>query len=488
MPSTESEKQFMDLSRSLDSIVGELKKMNIPSIKEDIKKQGDIIERSLGNVKGSFRKGGRTKEDGDFLVGENGPEVVSLSAGSSVIPLDVSDLVDGLKNVSQLKDDLNDKILHYDKSKKAVVTYSGDFDIDFLKSQIEKQIAEDAAMDVADDGRGAKAVSALEKLQDKIKNSKNEVSGETVEDKIGKSAGPSAEEIKAERERLLRSDPESYFGKPKSLQKALDDYIANYKSKPDTSFNKTKRDELIEGAKPPKKEEIKKEEEKAVKEKTKSKEESAEKSVKEKPKKEKKEKGEGGGLFSKVKSSATEKATSGSSISSGISLLEKKTGLSNKAVDLGEKFGLSKEKSEKLLGSANKGAAKSIQALAKKASQPKSEDDGSKVVSEKPNLNPPPKPAPPAPEAKAAQTAASTPENTKPSKTEAPVKSETNEAVTKSENSSSSSASKPASSDSQMSKDDINDIKNLLSKMANALAGPLNINPSDPFRPDSRRI
>lgn len=484
MPSTESEKQFMDLSRSLDSIVGELKKMNIPSIKEDIKKQGDIIERSLGNVKGSFRKGGRTKEDGDFLVGENGPEVVSLSAGSSVIPLDVSDLVDGLKNVSQLKDDLNDKILHYDKSKKAVVTYSGDFDIDFLKSQIEKQIAEDAAMDVADDGSGAKAVSALGKLQERVKKSSVENKEGTVDQGINKKNGPSPEGIKAERERLLSEDPE-FYSDPKNLQEELDSYISSYNFGPGFAFNKTEEPGLSKKEKSKSKEESA---EKAVKEKTKSKEESAEKSVKEKPKKEKKEKGEGGGLFSKVKSSATEKATSGSSISSGISLLEKKTGLSNKAVDLGEKFGLSKEKSEKLLGSANKGAAKSIQALAKKASQPKSEDDGSKVVSEKPNLNPPPKPAPPAPEAKAAQTSASTPENTKPSKTEAPVKSETNEAVTKSENSSSSSASKPTSSDSQMSKDDINDIKNLLSKMANALAGPLNINPSDPFRPDSRRI
>lgn len=470
MPSSESEKQFMDLSRSLDSIVGELKKMNIPSIKDDIKKQGDIIERSLGNVKGSYRRGGKTKDDGDFLVGENGPEVVSLPAGSSIIPLDVSDLIDGLKNVSQLKDDLNDKVLNYDKSKKAVVTSTGDFDIDFLKSQIEKQMADDFLMDVDDGGSGAKAISALGKLQEKIKKSSTENKEGTVDQGINKKTGPTPDEIKAERERLLAEDPE-FYSDPKNLQDEIDSYISSYNFGPGFSFGKTKEQEL------------------AVKEKPKQKEESAEKAVKEKPKKEKKEKEEGGGLFAKAKSSAIGKIAGGSAISSGISLLEKKTGLGNKAVELGGKFGLSKEKSEKLLASGNKGAAKSIQALAKKVSQPKAnEEEGSKVVSEKPNLNPPPKPAPPAPEAKAAQTASSTPEKAKPSKTEAPAKSETSEAGSKSESPSSSSASKTASSDSQMSKEDITDIKSLLSKISNTLAGPLNVSSSEPFRPDSRRI
>jgi len=470
MPSSESEKQFMDLSRSLDSIVGELKKMNIPSIKDDIKKQGDIIERSLGNVKGSFRRGGKTKDDGDFLVGENGPEVVSLPAGSSIIPLDVSDLIDGLKNVSQLKDDLNDNVLNYDKSKKAVVTPTGDFDIDFLKSQIEKQMADDFLMDVDDGGSSAKAVSALGKLQEKIKKSSTENKEGTVDQGINKKTGPTPDEIKAERERLLAEDPE-FYSDPKNLQDEIDSYISSYNFGPGFSFGKTKEQEL------------------AVKEKPKQKEESAEKAVKEKPKKEKKEKEEGGGLFAKAKSSAIGKIAGGSAISSGISLLEKKTGLGNKAVELGGKFGLSKEKSEKLLASGNKGAAKSIQALAKKVSQPKAnEEEGSKVVSEKPNLNPPPKPAPPAPEAKAAQTASSTPEKAKPSKTEAPAKSETSEAGSKSESPSSSSASKTASSDSQMSKEDITDIKSLLSKISNTLAGPLNVSSSEPFRPDSRRI
>lgn len=470
MPSSESEKQFMDLSRSLDSIVGELKKMNIPSIKDDIKKQGDIIERSLGNVKGSYRRGGKTKDDGDFLVGENGPEVVSLPAGSSIIPLDVSDLIDGLKNVSQLKDDLNDKVLNYDKSKKAVVTSTGDFDIDFLKSQIEKQMADDFLMDVDDGGSSAKAVSALGKLQEKIKKSSTENKEGTVDQGINKKTGPTPDEIKAERERLLAEDPE-FYSDPKNLQDEIDSYISSYNFGPGFSFGKTKEQEL------------------AVKEKPKQKEESAEKAVKEKPKKEKKEKEEGGGLFAKAKSSAIGKIAGGSAISSGISLLEKKTGLGNKAVELGGKFGLSKEKSEKLLASGNKGAAKSIQALAKKVSQPKAnEEEGSKVVSEKPNLNPPPKPAPPAPEAKAAQTASSTPEKAKPSKTEAPAKSETSEAGSKSESPSSSSASKTASSDSQMSKEDITDIKSLLSKISNTLAGPLNVSSSEPFRPDSRRI
>ena len=174
MASTESEKQFIDLSRSLEGLVSELKKMNVSSIRDDIKKQGDVIERSLGNVKGSFRMGGKTKDDGNYLVGENGPEVVSLPNGSSIIPLDVSDLIEGLKNVSQLKGDLDDKILNYDKSNNIIVTPTGDYDIGFIKKQLEKEIADDAAMDVSDGGKSAEAVVALEKLQDKIKNAKPE--------------------------------------------------------------------------------------------------------------------------------------------------------------------------------------------------------------------------------------------------------------------------------------------------------------------------
>ena len=485
MSSTESEKQFIDLSRSLEGLVGELKKMNISSIKDDIKKQGDVIERSLGNVKGSFRRGGKTKDDGNYLVGENGPEVVSLPTGSSIIPLDVSDLIEGLKNVSKLKDDLDDKTLNYDKDKGVVVTPAGDFDIGFLKSQIEKQIAEDAAMDVSDGGKSAEAVVALEKLQDKIKNAKPESKEGSMDEKIGKSAGPSAEEIKAERERLLAEDYEFYTEYPKSLQDDLDSYISSYNSGPGSSLNKNAEPALTEKEKPNSKEE------RGGKEKDNSKEESAEKSSKKKNKKEKKEKeGTGEGLFSKGKSKVLDKISGGSAISTGLSILEKKSGLTDKAVNLGSKFGISGDKTEKLIGTANQKAVSKVQDLGKKSPKENTdkEDIKSKAVNEKPELNPPPKPAPP-PEPKPAPTAAPAPEKSKSANPEASSKSETTETASKSGTAEpASSGASNSSSGASLSNEDAKDIKSLLSKIANTLAGPLNISSPDPFRPDSRRI
>lgn len=482
---SESEKQFIDLSRSLDSLLGELKKMNISSIKDDIKKQGDVIEKSLGNVKGSFRRGGKTKDDGNYLVGENGPEVVSLPTGSSIIPLDVSDLIDGLKNVSKLKDDLDDKTLNYDKAKGVVVTPAGDFDIGFLKSQIEKQIAEDAAMDVSDGGKSAEAVVALEKLQDKIKNAKPENKEGSMDEKIGKSAGPSAEEIKAERERLLAEDYEFYTEYPKSLQDDLDSYISSYNSGPGSSLNKTAEPELME------KEKSNSKETSGEGKKDNSKEESEEKTEKKKNRKEKKEKeGTGEGLFSKGKSSEPKKNKGAAIAATGLSLLEKKSGLTDKAVNLGSKFGISGDKTEKLINAGNQKAVSKIQDLGKKS--PKGNTDKeevkSKAVNEKPELNPPPKPAPP-PEPKPSPAPAPTPEKSKSSNPEASSKSETTGTSNKSGTSEpASSGASSSSSGAPLSNEDAKDIKSLLSKIANTLAGPLNVNSSDPFRPDSRRI
>jgi hypothetical protein len=485
MPSTESEKQFIDLSRSLEGLVSELKKMNVSSIRDDIKKQGDVIERSLGNVKGSFRRGGKTKDDGNYLVGENGPEVVSLPNGSSVIPLDVSDLIEGLKNVSQLKGDLDDKILNYDKSNNIIVTPTGDYDIGFIKKQLEKQIADDAASDVSDGGKSAEAVVALEKLQDKIKNAKPESKEGSMEEKIGKSAGPSAEKIKAERERLLAQDYEFYAEYPKNLEDDLDSYISSYNSGPGSSLNKTAEPALTE------KEKSNSKEESGGKEKDNSKEESVEKTEKKKNRKERKEKdGTGEGLFSKGKLTERKENAKSSAIGMGLSILEKKSGLTDKAVNLGSKFGISGDKTEKLIGTAKQKAVSKIQDLGKKSPKENAdkEETKSKAVNEKPELNPPPKPPPP-PEPKPSPTAAPTPEQSKSSNPEASSKSETAGTPSK------SGAAEPASSGvsnsssgAPMSNEDAKDIKSLLSKIASTLAGPLNISSPDPFRPDSRRI
>jgi len=484
MSPEEKENQFLDLSRSLDSLIGELKKMDVSSIKGDLKKQGDIIQKSLGNIKGSFRKGGKTKDDGNYLVGENGPEIAKLPADSTVIPLDVSDLMDGLKNVSQLKADLDDKVLNYDKSIDRVTTPLGDYNIDLLKSKLEKEIFEDSLMDVSDDGSRAKAVSALEKLQDKIKNSKNEVKEETVENKIGKSAGPSAEEIKAERERLLAEDPE-YYSDPKNLQQELDYFESSYNFGPDFSFSKTKSDELIEGTKPPKKEEAKKEEEKE-----KGDEDKKRKREEKKEEKEPKSGGKLDGLLGKLKGKGTEIA--GTTVSKAISFGASKSGLGEKLKGAGEKLGIpsefidSKKISSKISSTGGELAKKALAGAGKKEID--ETGDTSKKIVEKPELSQPVK-----------QASAPKEEEKTSSKNETKEAPKSEPATTETASSGESSKSKESGSGGEKDKsggeaggmgtsNDMKDVKSLLSRIANTLSGPLNISTSEPFRPNSKRI
>ena len=65
-----------------------------------------------GGLKGiikAFREGGVAKKDGKYLVGENGPEVVKLPKGAGVIPINVKDLIEGLKTVPELANIIKDK-------------------------------------------------------------------------------------------------------------------------------------------------------------------------------------------------------------------------------------------------------------------------------------------------------------------------------------------------------------------------------------------
>ena len=65
-----------------------------------------------GGLKGiikAFQEGGVAKKDGKYLVGENGPEVVKLPKGAGVIPINVKDLIEGLKTVPELANLIKDK-------------------------------------------------------------------------------------------------------------------------------------------------------------------------------------------------------------------------------------------------------------------------------------------------------------------------------------------------------------------------------------------
>jgi hypothetical protein len=65
-----------------------------------------------GGLKGiikAFQEGGVAKKEGKYLVGENGPEVVKLPKGAGVIPINIKDLMEGLKTVPELADLIKDK-------------------------------------------------------------------------------------------------------------------------------------------------------------------------------------------------------------------------------------------------------------------------------------------------------------------------------------------------------------------------------------------
>jgi flagellar biosynthesis GTPase FlhF len=50
----------------------------------------------------NFQTGGVVNKEGNYLVGENGPEIVKLPLSSAVIPLDIKDLSEGLTKIPEL--------------------------------------------------------------------------------------------------------------------------------------------------------------------------------------------------------------------------------------------------------------------------------------------------------------------------------------------------------------------------------------------------
>jgi hypothetical protein len=439
-------------------------KENIPS-GEGLKGilSSDRISSVLGGIKGSFRKGGKTKDSGNYLVGENGPEVVSLPGGSTIIPLDVSDLIDGLNNVSELRKDLDDKVLNYDSKMNAIITDNGIYPIDSLKKSYESDVTEANLMNVYDE-KSAMAVTALQKLQEKISISAaaKEESKASAESALApKSSGPSVAEIEAERKRLLAEDPE-FYGDPKNLEDELNSFVSSYDFKPGFKVTGTTQEpELNEKVKS-----------------SKGKEKTADEELADGEKKSGRFSGAGDkakGLLKGSGSSAIAKT--------GLSFLSEKSGLNAKAAEIGQKFGLSEGKSEALLGAGGATLAKGISALSKKREEKKAGEAKSRVSTEIPSLNPPTKKEETKTEESKIQKAIESvtkkeaaPENptaapqapTPPAKAESP-----------------SSSSEPIES---IEKKDVKDMISILSTISRTLSGPLNFTRVDPYRPDSRRI
>jgi len=114
-----------DITKTLSDLLGdksplmgkfaEMAKTKIsPALGAD--KQPNEPNKDFSNIAGglkgiikAFQEGGVAKKEGKYLVGENGPEVVKLPKGAGVIPINVKDLMEGLKTVPELADLIKDK-------------------------------------------------------------------------------------------------------------------------------------------------------------------------------------------------------------------------------------------------------------------------------------------------------------------------------------------------------------------------------------------
>jgi len=109
--SEKGEGAIKDLTKAISGLLGEkgpLMGKIAEMAKGSVSKGGEGPNKDFSNIAGglkgiikAFQEGGVAKKEGKYLVGENGPEVVKLPKGAGVIPINVKDLMEGLKNVPE---------------------------------------------------------------------------------------------------------------------------------------------------------------------------------------------------------------------------------------------------------------------------------------------------------------------------------------------------------------------------------------------------
>jgi hypothetical protein len=104
-------KNISDLLKGpISSIVEATKGKGVSDITEKI--SGEVGKKgkgfNVGKILGAFQEGGIADAGGQYLVGENGPEVVKLPKGAGVIPINVKDLIEGLSKVPELAEIVKD--------------------------------------------------------------------------------------------------------------------------------------------------------------------------------------------------------------------------------------------------------------------------------------------------------------------------------------------------------------------------------------------
>ena len=489
---------------------------------------------------GKFKDGGIAPKTGEYLVGENGPEIVTLPKDSGVIPLNIKDFENFIKNISEVPE-LADLAKSKDKPKvwanrvspSVLITDGKSLDIEDLKYDYYDRESEDKE----DQGLIDKRIGVIDSLLSMM--------DETTESAF-QSLKTQKEELSAKLKDANKDLPESEkYTNGMSFKD--EDQIEIYKNKilegtgmyqlSDLSYEKARVAALKMVL-------DKKENDAKLK-----KEETDLKDIKnlpnelvspkiEKVKGDKKE-SEGGekkeGLFSKFKKDDKKKEGSEGDTEKKSEGIFSKMGLNKKKSPEGEGEGEEKKEGSKkaaavlgkvgaigeklALGAASKalgggtsaallqlgvkGLKKGIASYKdknkeeKEGETPKSgKTDGAENKITTGNLQ--------KPEKVSEVKKLSTPQKKEQPKSETPADSSGKQSPTpsspKTETSkqSGSSPSKPTESktptskseaSSGMSDKDIQDIKNSLSRIASILEGPLTVSPIDqPFRPDSRRV
>jgi len=482
IPDTETQSTgILSISKELKEISGSLSKLSSPNspfsrMAEAFEKAGNKTFNfdTKNEIKDNFQTGGVAKEDGKYLVGENGPEVVALPKGSGVIPINTKDLIEGLKKVPELSDLLKggDSVnVTGSVSNRNRAILSSDGKRISLSKLIENY--EDQAID-AEDSNDPKVKDTLQKIEGYLKSlgDLDSESNRKLDEQFNiireerlklneKRGGEATFDEFQEREKILAQikktiSPEDYteLGLAKASLQAEKIVLSK------NTEAKTEKPEVEAGSKAVALEtDLKKLN-------TESKSAEGVKSAKESEGSEKTGDKKGPGVFSKLGSQLKKSA---SRVAEGVA---QQTGL-------GGAFSLAK----KGVGALSEKMKSEEQAKASPATatpeSPKMEKSVSKLsvaapkpetTQEAPKSTPPPSPA--------------------------PVQSQQNTQAGSMEQSTAAKASKTSTSTSgggeqmkNVTTDDLDAIKGALSRIAFLLEGPLTVSQiEDPYRPNSRRV
>lgn len=166
--------------KDLKPLTDELKKLDFGGLSKTLKETGNPLsgaKQAVENINplkgfdvnkiiGAFQEGGIAKKDGNYLVGENGPEVVKLGPESAVIPLNIKDLMEGLKKIPELSKAIDGSTIKvYGDSNNPSVFKSPD--ISDLKNRIQLNKLSDNYEDKLADANDSKDESKIRELEAK---------------------------------------------------------------------------------------------------------------------------------------------------------------------------------------------------------------------------------------------------------------------------------------------------------------------------------